>query len=275
MCLPSFFYAGRGRCRRSSICNTWQPGSPHCAQLKSQPASFSQPLHSGRPVVFTWTAAWVKPSSVSWSLISCQVDPVAPLKTPPAFCFWSNLCACFLGINPSLWDKADVAHWLHWAQKEYSLHRPEKGRFEMNGRALCLLTKEDFRHRCPNSGRWVCEKRGAPCQSALNLCFSRAPSDRWCSVRDPAVCEKAKEQRPAAVFLPAKRCHREPIYLPDKPSASQSVPVSHRQRQPRSGALVTMQFLTQSRCWILAPRGWGVYSRSRERHNTELRFNNT
>ncbi|XP_029361585.1 transcription factor ETV7 isoform X2 [Echeneis naucrates] len=57
-----------------------------------------------------------------------------------------------LRINPSLWDKEDVAHWLHWAQKEYSLRKPEKGRFEMNGRALCLLTKEDFRHRCPSSG---------------------------------------------------------------------------------------------------------------------------
>ncbi|XP_072222453.1 transcription factor ETV7 isoform X2 [Leuresthes tenuis] len=57
-----------------------------------------------------------------------------------------------LRINPSLWDKEDVAHWLYWAQKEYSLRRPEKGRFEMNGRALCLLTKEDFRRRCPSSG---------------------------------------------------------------------------------------------------------------------------
>lgn len=64
----------------------------------------------------------------------------------------------FLGINPSLWDKDDVAHWLHWAQKEYSLRRPEKGRFEMNGRALCLLTKEDFRRRCPSSGRVCLQK---------------------------------------------------------------------------------------------------------------------
>ncbi|KAM4609773.1 transcription factor ETV7 isoform 3-T3 [Polymixia lowei] len=57
-----------------------------------------------------------------------------------------------LRINPSLWDKEDVAHWLHWAQREYSLRRPEKGCFEMNGRALCLLTKEDFRRRCPSAG---------------------------------------------------------------------------------------------------------------------------
>ncbi|CAB1330350.1 unnamed protein product [Coregonus sp. 'balchen'] len=61
------------------------------------------------------------------------------------------VCVC-LGINPSLWDKEDVCHWLHWAQREYSLLRTERGRFEMNGRALCLLTKEDFRRRCPDSG---------------------------------------------------------------------------------------------------------------------------
>lgn len=57
-----------------------------------------------------------------------------------------------LRISPSLWDKEDVALWLVWAQKEYSLRPPVKGHFEMNGRALCLLTKEDFRRRCPSSG---------------------------------------------------------------------------------------------------------------------------
>ncbi|XP_056128894.1 transcription factor ETV7 [Lampris incognitus] len=57
-----------------------------------------------------------------------------------------------LRINPSLWDKEDVAHWLHWAQREYSLRRLDREQFQMNGRALCLLTKEDFRRRCPGSG---------------------------------------------------------------------------------------------------------------------------
>lgn len=79
-------------------------------------------------------------------------------------------CMRFVGINPSLWDKADVAHWLHWAQKEYSLRRPERGRFEMNGRALCLLTKEDFRHRCPNSGEWVCMHKESIMTSFVSLC---------------------------------------------------------------------------------------------------------
>lgn len=76
-----------------------------------------------------------------------QLPAVSPVTQEDLWCLPGRL-----RINPSLWDKTDVAHWLHWAQKEYSLRRPDKGRFEMNGRALCLLTKEDFRRRCPNSG---------------------------------------------------------------------------------------------------------------------------
>ncbi|XP_062397546.1 transcription factor ETV7 isoform X2 [Sardina pilchardus] len=57
-----------------------------------------------------------------------------------------------LRINPSLWDKNDVSHWLRWAQKEYSLRKTDQEKFEMNGKALCLLTKEDFRLRSPSSG---------------------------------------------------------------------------------------------------------------------------
>ncbi|KAJ8393555.1 hypothetical protein AAFF_G00060280 [Aldrovandia affinis] len=57
-----------------------------------------------------------------------------------------------LRINPSLWGKDDVSHWLRWAQREYSLRRTDQAKFEMNGKALCLLTKEDFRLRCPSSG---------------------------------------------------------------------------------------------------------------------------
>uniref|UniRef100_H3AC09 Transcription factor ETV6 n=1 Tax=Latimeria chalumnae TaxID=7897 RepID=H3AC09_LATCH len=58
----------------------------------------------------------------------------------------------FLGIQPSLWSKDDVIHWLRWAEKEYSLRRTDRNKFEMNGKALCLLTKDDFRYRSPSSG---------------------------------------------------------------------------------------------------------------------------
>uniref|UniRef100_A0A8C5XDJ6 Transcription factor ETV6 n=1 Tax=Microcebus murinus TaxID=30608 RepID=A0A8C5XDJ6_MICMU len=57
-----------------------------------------------------------------------------------------------LRIQPALWSREDVLHWLRWAEQEYSLQRAREHRFQMNGRALCILTKDDFRHRAPGSG---------------------------------------------------------------------------------------------------------------------------
>uniref|UniRef100_G3SSN5 ETS variant transcription factor 7 n=1 Tax=Loxodonta africana TaxID=9785 RepID=G3SSN5_LOXAF len=56
------------------------------------------------------------------------------------------------GIQPALWSREDVLHWLRWAEQEYSLPGTGEHGFQMNGRALCILTKEDFRHRAPSSG---------------------------------------------------------------------------------------------------------------------------
>ncbi|NXK74980.1 ETV7 factor, partial [Amazona guildingii] len=56
------------------------------------------------------------------------------------------------GIQPSLWSKDDVIHWLRWAETEFSLRPADGSKFEMNGKALCILTKEDFRYRAPSSG---------------------------------------------------------------------------------------------------------------------------
>ncbi|KAM5324954.1 transcription factor ETV7 isoform 2-T2 [Glossophaga mutica] len=56
-----------------------------------------------------------------------------------------------LRIQPALWSREDVLHWLRWAEREYSLQRTSEQGFEMNGRALCILTKDDFRFRAPGS----------------------------------------------------------------------------------------------------------------------------
>ncbi|XP_077856385.1 transcription factor ETV7 isoform X3 [Macaca mulatta] len=59
---------------------------------------------------------------------------------------------CNAGIQPALWSREDVLHWLRWAEQEYCLPCTAEHGFEMNGRALCILTKDDFRHRAPSSG---------------------------------------------------------------------------------------------------------------------------
>ncbi|KAG5837750.1 hypothetical protein ANANG_G00215940 [Anguilla anguilla] len=85
-----------------------------------------------------------------------------------------------LRINPSLWGKDDVSHWLHWAQKEYSLRRTDQAKFEMNGKALCLLTKEDFRLRCPSSGDVLYEllQQVKQQRRAMVCCYLPRPSQR-------------------------------------------------------------------------------------------------
>lgn len=106
---------------------------------------------------------WHLPGRLRESLFFGKADPGTSVKSHSVCVLESPT-----GINPSLWDKEDVALWLHWAQREYSLRRPEKGRFEMNGRALCLLTKEDFRRRCPSSGKRLYTSSGIP-KSNLGL----------------------------------------------------------------------------------------------------------
>ncbi|NWZ41039.1 ETV7 factor, partial [Brachypodius atriceps] len=88
------------------------------------------------------------------------------------------------GIQPSLWSKDDVIHWLQWAEKEYSLRPTDKSKFEMNGKALCILTKDDFRHRAPSSGDVLYEilqfiktqRRALVCSPLLNSPFRNARS---------------------------------------------------------------------------------------------------
>nr|XP_033809228.1 transcription factor ETV6 isoform X2 [Geotrypetes seraphini] len=57
-----------------------------------------------------------------------------------------------LRLQPAYWSRDDVAQWLKWAEKEFSLRALDSNTFEMNGKALLLLTKEDFRYRSPHSG---------------------------------------------------------------------------------------------------------------------------
>ncbi|NXW76290.1 ETV7 factor, partial [Hirundo rustica] len=88
------------------------------------------------------------------------------------------------GIQPSLWSKDDVIHWLQWAEREYSLRPTDRSKFEMNGKALCILTKDDFRHRAPSSGDVLYEilqfiktqRKALVCSPLLNSPFRKARS---------------------------------------------------------------------------------------------------
>ncbi|XP_073694328.1 transcription factor ETV6 isoform X3 [Garra rufa] len=58
----------------------------------------------------------------------------------------------FTGMQPVFWSREDVCQWLRWAEREFALRPISSASFQMNGKALLLLTKEDFRYRSPHSG---------------------------------------------------------------------------------------------------------------------------
>lgn len=51
--------------------------------------------------------------------------------------------------DPMCWSKEHVRQWIQWAVKEFSLKEIEVSRFDMDGRELCRLTREDFMKLAP------------------------------------------------------------------------------------------------------------------------------
>ena len=57
-----------------------------------------------------------------------------------------------LASDPRIWSRDDVATFLRWAEREFDLPKFDMDMFQMNGKALCLLTKSDLGERCPGAG---------------------------------------------------------------------------------------------------------------------------
>lgn len=93
------------------------------------------------------------------------------------------------------WSRDDVAQWLKWAENEFSLRPIDSNTFEMNGKALLLLTKEDFRYRSPHSGESLDSGPGLSLGSLVSsagLCHHSRSQEistsgrRECKDSDPA-----------------------------------------------------------------------------------------
>ncbi|KAM7181163.1 transcription factor ETV6 isoform 2-T2 [Macrochelys suwanniensis] len=91
------------------------------------------------------------PKSCSRAGTRTQVSRILNQYPSHHHCRLPNL-AGLNGLQPVYWSRDDVAQWLKWAEKEFSLRPIDSNTFEMNGKALLLLTKEDFRYRSPHSG---------------------------------------------------------------------------------------------------------------------------
>ncbi|XP_030629994.1 transcription factor ETV6 isoform X2 [Chanos chanos] len=86
------------------------------------------------------------PNSTSSPVHAPAPTPTSRMEDEPA------RLPAYLRLQPVFWSRDDVAQWLRWAEREFALRPITSGSFQMNGKALLLLTKEDFRYRSPHSG---------------------------------------------------------------------------------------------------------------------------
>lgn len=75
-------------------------------------------------------------------------------KTVLYILIYKRVCVlfCVTVTDPRIWTKEDVTTFVQWAEIEFDLPRFDTELFQMNGKALCLLTKQDLGERCPGAG---------------------------------------------------------------------------------------------------------------------------
>lgn len=107
--------------------------------------------------------------------------------------------------DPRIWTKEDVTAFVQWAEIEFDLPRFDTELFQMNGKALCLLTKQDLGERCPGAGDLLYNvlqllRRGGDMLSASSAHLPGSPvashfpfSPTWClpAPTSPAVLSPA------------------------------------------------------------------------------------
>ncbi|KAL4224995.1 ETS variant 7 [Mactra antiquata] len=78
------------------------------------------------------------------------------MKIPMAVSFPWQRCTTVqpssLAKHPETWTKEEVGVWLRWCSEEYSIEPVPQNKFDLNGRALCLLSRNDFMERAPKNG---------------------------------------------------------------------------------------------------------------------------
>ncbi|RZF38811.1 hypothetical protein LSTR_LSTR000514 [Laodelphax striatellus] len=175
--------------------------------MKLVPSRMLPPQSPGLPV-------FGPPSDLLWRypLTLPTATPASPY-TPSSLDFRTQLPPA-LGNDPWQWSRDDVVSFLRWCEFEFDLPQFDMDMFQMNGKALCLLTKSDLAERIPGSGDIVhnvlqmlmrCMGRPTPTtlpSSPLTPHFPLTPS--W-------------QQTAAAIEFPSP-----PVSLPSLPPHHQS-----------------------------------------------------
>ena len=81
-----------------------------------------------------------------------------------------NLITIFHIISdPRLWSRDEVRQWLLWMSVRHSLPSIDPGRFQMNGKALCLMSLAMFSYRVPLGGKLLYKDFQLRLTSAFHL----------------------------------------------------------------------------------------------------------
>ncbi|XP_064602312.1 transcription factor ETV6-like isoform X2 [Liolophura sinensis] len=81
-----------------------------------------------------------------WQTFPYQPGNMSPAITP------LPVMPSSLAKHPQMWSKEEVGVWLKWCVEEYSISQIPNDKFNMNGKALCLLVRSDFMERVPDVG---------------------------------------------------------------------------------------------------------------------------
>lgn len=57
-----------------------------------------------------------------------------------------------LPSDPRTWSREDVVQFLNYCEREFDLEKIDMEKFQMNGKALCFLSKNDLAERCSGAG---------------------------------------------------------------------------------------------------------------------------
>ncbi|XP_059150650.1 transcription factor ETV6-like isoform X2 [Physella acuta] len=98
-----------------------------------------------------------------------------PSKTSAMTSTYVSLVPSNLARPPVQWSKSEVKAWLKFCVEEYSLSPVCVDKFDMNGKALCLLRRKDFMERAPQAGDVLFNAFQRHLQDESSVCSQRFP----------------------------------------------------------------------------------------------------
>ncbi|XP_023342547.1 ets DNA-binding protein pokkuri isoform X2 [Eurytemora carolleeae] len=82
-----------------------------------------------------------------WRYPNPFVPPPSPLETHVKSGLPGGLPS-----DPKSWNREDVSLFMSYCEREFDLEKIEMDKFQMNGKALCFLSKNDLAERCSGAG---------------------------------------------------------------------------------------------------------------------------